>query len=325
MEPYQELEKEWAAFLGLDPSKCVACASGTAALHLALEVTGVRGRSVIVPDYTMVACARAVSLAGGEPEFVGPTSATDLNMDAGMAAQAVNLNLHRYAAVMAVHVYGRVSDLSAVPAGVPVVEDMAELHGVKPHPWGYAACWSFYKNKVVHGEEGGMVYFRWSNLADHARMLRSLGFTPAHDYRHVPRGHNYRMSNTHATLIRSSLAGYDEAMKKRRRIEDVYDALCPPEWRLPARRSPWVYDIRVPRLSRHGRAKVVRGLNDRGAAVRCGFEPMSAQEEYQACMNHGGAVIESAEYLYLPIQPDFGGTERLAKLVFDTLRKEVQD
>lgn len=68
LEPYQLLERRWAEFNGLDPAGMVACSSGTAALHLALEALPVE--RVFLPDLTMVACARAVVMAGLEPVFV---------------------------------------------------------------------------------------------------------------------------------------------------------------------------------------------------------------------------------------------------------------
>lgn len=71
MEAYQRLEKEWAEFNGLDSAGMVACSSGTAALHLALEAFRLPpGSEVLVPDYTMVACPRAVAMAGLTPVFV---------------------------------------------------------------------------------------------------------------------------------------------------------------------------------------------------------------------------------------------------------------
>ena len=70
MEPYQQLEREWAEWNHLDPAGMVVCSSGTAALHLALEALCLGGAEIIVPDYTMIACARAVTLAGCTPVFV---------------------------------------------------------------------------------------------------------------------------------------------------------------------------------------------------------------------------------------------------------------
>src|SRR5262245_33412737 len=80
MEAYEQLEVELANWAGGTPAQYVVCSSGTAALHLALEAFRLPPNTeVIVPDFAMIACARAVTLAGLKPIFVdcGP----DLNLD----------------------------------------------------------------------------------------------------------------------------------------------------------------------------------------------------------------------------------------------------
>ena len=71
MQPFEQLEQEWARFNDLDPAGMVACSSGTSALHLACESMDLPlGSNVICPDFTMIACPRAISLAGMIPVFV---------------------------------------------------------------------------------------------------------------------------------------------------------------------------------------------------------------------------------------------------------------
>ena len=281
MEPYQQLETEFGAWVGVE--NVIACASGTAALHLALESLQLPpSAGVILPDYTMVACARAVALAGLRPIFV------DCGPDLLMDPELLELAAERYpaAAIMAVHVYSRRCAMGAVHevAGkydLKVVEDLAEAHGVPPDARSDAACWSFYRNKIIAGEEGGAVAFRDSEAAILASQLRSLGFTAAHDFVHVPRGHNYRMSNAHAAAILTSLRAVEANLFARRRAEAVYDRACPPAWRLSPRDAPWVYDLRIPGLYRETQLAVVRELNADGVAARVGFWPMSRQPEFR--------------------------------------------
>jgi len=323
MEPFQELEVEIAGWTGLyKPEQVVACSSGTAALHLALEALQLpRGSEVIVPDFTMIACARAVSLAGLTPVFVDCRD--DLLMDDGLSLGIATIE--PYSAFMAVHVYGRRVDMDWIhsTAGVchPVIEDLAEAHGVAPHPDTDAACWSFYRNKIIAGEEGGAVAFRDPNHARLARQLRSLGFTDAHDFQHVPRGHNYRMSNAHAALILEKFRywpdqnthQYELDVEERREIEVVYDRLCPDEWRMPPRQAPWVYDVRLPdrgdtSCNPDWIRGIVRQLNSKGIAARCAFWPLHLQEEYQECrMAKEGltpnSLLAACLVLYLPLTP----------------------
>lgn len=325
MEAVLQLEKEFAAWSGT--TNVVACASGTAALHLALAALRLPpGSEVVLPDYTMIACARAVALAGLTPVFVdcGP----DLLMDPAACAAAIT---DRTRAIMPVHVYGRRCAMDRIHAlarqhDLRVVEDLAEGHGIPPHPHSDACCWSFYRNKIIAGEEGGCVAFKNGNRAMVATSLRSLGFTESHDFYHLVGGHNYRMANSLARLILRSLKRADQNIGERRGIERWYDTACPEEWRLPERHVPWVYDLRIPGLTRDQQDAVVRALQEAGIEARHGFKPMSWQVEFKGCraVGAGGglpmrAALASCEVLYCPIQP--GVTSQWACVqAFDVIR-----
>ena len=304
MEPFLELEQKFATWVGVDPTGMVGCSSGTAALHLALEALRLpKGAEVIMPDLTMVACTRAVSLAGLTPVFVD--CGEDLLMEKTLIPQALELKTK---ALMAVHVYGRGYGMEPPgfsPGSFYFIEDLAEAHGIKPHSMTDIACWSFYRNKIIAGEEGGAVWFRDSEHAKLARSLRSMGFTDAHDFMHLPGGHNYRMSNAHAKLILDSLARADENIRQRRQMEARYDLHCPDEWRMPRRDAVWVYDLRIPGMTKEFQDGLVRGLQAEGIAARHCFKPMHMQEEYKDCKHVGGEVAErmSREVIYLPVSP----------------------
>lgn len=328
MKPHERLEREWAEFNGLDPAGTVACSSGTAALHLAFEALGLpAGSEVVCPDYAMVACPRAIALAGLVPVFAD--CRPDLLMDLPVANEAVNRNT---SAVLSVNVYGRLwpsgrDGLMILPAGVRVVEDLAEAHGVPPRPQTDAACWSFYKNKVVAGEEGGTVWFRDPRHAALARQLRTLGFTAAHDYDHVPRGHNYRLADSLAVKVLQGLADYEGmGLSRRRQTKSVYDFYCPPEWKMPPRAVPWVYDLRLRGLGLERRhvLEVVRALNGVGIGARPGFLPMSQQAEFRGCRRVGGdeALKASREILYLPLDPSFPPDR--CREAFDVIRTALE-
>ena len=253
----------------------------------------------------MIACARAVTLAGLEPVFV------DCGDDLLMVPHLFDNNWlpTDVKAIMAVHIYGRQCDMESVNLiaryndDMPVIEDLAEAHGVKPHQSTDAACWSFYRNKIIAGEEGGAVAFKNPDHAALARQLRSLGFTDAHDFNHVPRGHNYRMSNVHARLIIDSLGKVGVNLMKRRAAEAEYNALCPTEWRMPPRDAPWVYDIKIPGMTADRQTELVRRLNDAGIAARHAFKPLSSQPEYREARYVGTrrAYALAREVIYLPL------------------------
>lgn len=335
MEVYQQLEAglaNWANWAGCDPEHMVTCASGTAALHLALEALELPlGSEVIVCDYAMIACARAITLAGMVPRFVDCDR--DLLLDMDRADEAIQRSDGEVQAIMAVHTFGRQCDMRGIGQlaqkyGLWIIEDLAEAHGVRPYADTDAACWSFYRNKIVHGEEGGAVAFALPSVAQRARCLRSLGFTAEHDFKHLPRGHNYRMSNAHAQLILRSLEKFSEESAERGVIESVYNAYCPKGWRMPMRDVVWVYDVRIPEMSREKMGRAVKALQEAGIAARYGFFPLSLQREYRQqsrvdtqklCFQ---AALAANEVLYLPVQPGVT-TNESCKMAFEVIRKAL--
>lgn len=318
MEAYERLEQELAVWLNSLGYSCgrqnvVVCSSGTAALHLALEAFQLPlGSEVIVPDFTMVACARAVTLAGLTPAFVDCDERLSMDFDLMPMTKPYPV------AVIAVHLYGRrcamewfdgMEEDKYTEHRTYLIEDLAEAHGVKPYHQTDAACYSFYRNKIIAGEEGGAVVFKDVRHADLARQLRSLGFTEAHDFNHVPRGHNYRLANLLANEILNGAQGLrfpvELRQKQRREIESWYNAACPSEWRMPARDVVWVYDLRIPGMTYALQSMMVRQLNEMGIAARHAFKPMHTLAEYEYCRVVGGynSLRASQEVIYLPVQP----------------------
>lgn len=323
MEAYQELELAWGKYT--DGDHVVACSSGTAALHLALEALALPlGSEVVLPDFTMVSCARAVAMAGLVPVFVDCTPR--LVIDPALVETAVT---PRTRAVMAVHVYGRSCDMPALADvcgkyDLYLLEDSAEAHGLPPHPSTDATCWSFYRNKIVAGEEGGAVAFACGDLAKRAKKLRSVGFTEEHDYTHIPRGHNYRLANCLARQVLDSLKNVDANQKTRREMERVYDAKCPEKWRMPYRDCVWVYDVRIAGMTPWAQSEAVRQLNRASIAARHGFKPMSSQKEFRGCRRLKGdsAALAAREVIYLPVNPGTDA-ERTAERAFDVLQRTL--
>lgn len=340
MQAYERLEKEFGEWAGVP--NVVACSSGTAALHLALEALQLpSGSEVIVPDFTMIACARAVSLAGLVPVFVD--CGRDLLVRPDLIRKAVGPSTR---AIMVVHVYGRRCDMEVIHKiaeefDLYVIEDLAEAHGVRPHPRTFASCWSFYSNKIIGGQEGGAVALGLNVPeidVEYVRKLRCLGFTDAHDFSHIPRGHNYRMSNLHAAYILDGAFNINAlrwakekatlgrnpnltSIELRREDELKYNRHCIAEWRMPDRDAPWVYDLRIPGMTRERQHETVKALNDAGIKARHGFKPMSNQLEYCRCrkvlsLGEDGlseAERASQEVIYLPLTPGEVTEETAAK------------
>ncbi len=333
VENYQRLEVEWGKWAGVE--NVVACNSGSAALHLALEALQLSpGAEVVVPSFAMIACARAVSLAGLTPVFVDCRD--DLNLDPDFVDQACSQN-GSIRALLPVHTYGRPCDMGALSLlakkyELVVVEDLAEAHGIAPHKDSAAVAWSFYRNKVVHGEEGGAVAFRDPLCAELASSLRSHGFTPEHDFWHIPRGHNYRLANALALLILNNLGRARANLVERRYLEGLYWMETPKAWRMPSREVPWVYDLRITGMTQPVQDHMVKELNEAGIAARHAFKPLHLQQEYRRCAYHGGdrCTVLSREVIYLPLGEDVAAKERSgeyspAVIAFEVIRRVLAE
>lgn len=210
----------------------IATVNGTAALHLALHVSGVgRGDTVICPALTFVATANAIAMCGATPIFVDSDPHT-LGLDPAAVEHA--LEAHRnVAAVLPVHIFGHPVDMDAICAiaakrGIPVIEDATEALGSRhrDHPCGALGTigvLSFNGNKIATTGGGGAVL---CNNAALARRLRHLATTARCDegFQHVHDeiGFNYRLPNLNAALGCAQIERLNELVELKRRLAAGY-------------------------------------------------------------------------------------------------------
>jgi len=202
----------------------VACSSGTTAVHLAMATLGIGpGDEVIVPAFTMIATANAVTYTGGCPVFVDAEPRTG-NLDPSQLERAIT---PRTKAILVVHIYGHPVDMDAVGAvasrhNLALIEDAAEAHGAlyKGRPagsLGAAATFSFYGNKIISTGEGGMITTNDAAYAKLARQLRDHAFSPERHFWHRYTGFNYRMTNMQGAVGQAQTERFDELVEGRRR------------------------------------------------------------------------------------------------------------
>ncbi|HEY2675029.1 MAG TPA: aminotransferase class I/II-fold pyridoxal phosphate-dependent enzyme [Rugosimonospora sp.] len=229
-------EREIATRVGT--THAVALSSGTAALHLALQVLGARpGTVVVVPTLTFVATANAVMYTGAEPVFVDCDPATG-NIDVGLLAQLLRhlrVSGRRVAAVVPVDMFGACADYGALlpvcaAASVPVLEDAAEALGAtyRGRPagsFGRAGILSFNGNKILTTSGGGMLVCDDPVLAERARYLSTQARQPLPHYEHTEVGYNYRLSNLLAAVGRGQLVRLDGMLARRRGLRERYAKL----------------------------------------------------------------------------------------------------
>lgn len=240
--PYKELERKYSAFVGSKYS--VSCNSGTSALHLALLALRIgKGDEVIVPDFTMAACGFAVSYTGATPVFIDCNDR--LCIDTSLIEAKITAQTK---AIMAVHIYGRLCDMKEIHRiaekhNLYVIEDACEAQGAVFHSKADITCYSFYSNKIIHAEEGGICTTDNKDLMERMNYLKCMAFGPEHDYFHKEIGFNYRMPESQARLALKSLANYPRNNKARRKAEK---RLKPIAGDRPYRDAVWVIDSLLP-------------------------------------------------------------------------------
>ncbi|MCP5432780.1 MAG: UDP-4-amino-4,6-dideoxy-N-acetyl-beta-L-altrosamine transaminase [Alphaproteobacteria bacterium] len=245
-------------------SHAVACANGSAALHLAAMALDLRpGEAAIVPSVTFVATANAVAHTGARVVFADVDPETGLMTAETFKAALLSSHLP-VRAVFNVHLAGQVGDVEGIAAvaqehGLAIVEDAAHAlgatytdeHGME-HRVG--ACYhadlttfSFHPAKIATMGEGGAVTMRDGALDERVRRERSHGITrePARFalkerafddharanpwyYEIAAPGFNYRASDINCALGTSQLGKLPDNLARRRALADAYDRLLAP-------------------------------------------------------------------------------------------------
>ena len=223
----QKFEARWAAYCEMQYG--VAVSNGTVALEIALRCLDLRqGDEVILPTFTIISCAQAVTNAGGTPVLVDAEPRTWC-MDVRQVEAKIN---PRTRAIMPVHIYGHPVDMDPIlelaqKYHLAVIEDAAEVHGAeykgrKCGGMGDLNCFSFYANKIVTTGEGGMVLTSSAEYAERLRSLRNLCFHKERRFYHTELGNNYRLTNLQAAVGLAQVERIEESVAKKRWMAQRY-------------------------------------------------------------------------------------------------------
>ena len=227
-------EKAIADYVG-DSVHIAALSSGTAAIHLALELLGVsRDDEVICQSFTFSASANPILYLGAVPIFVDSERDT-WNISPELLEKAI---LNRMAhgkkpkAIIAVHLYGmpyKIDEISRIASlhDIPVIEDSAEALGssykaAKCGSFGDIGIYSFNGNKIITTSGGGALVAKDENLKKRAVFLATQARDDAPHYQHSSVGYNYRMSNVLAGIGRGQMEVLEKRVQARRANFDFY-------------------------------------------------------------------------------------------------------
>ena len=226
-------EEEMAQYL--DVKAAVALSSGTAALHLALRISGVNsGDIVLCPSLTFSSSANVILYEKAIPVFIDADPKT-WNINCVSLERAIIDCKERGKLpklLITVDLYGQSADYDNIMEicnenDIAVIEDAAEAlgseyKGAKCGTFGKAGIFSFNGNKIVTTSGGGMLVSNDEEFIDQARFLSTQAREPEIHYEHRELGYNYRMSNLLAAVGRGQLAFLDEKVKSKQEIFSRY-------------------------------------------------------------------------------------------------------
>ncbi len=224
-----ELEKIACEKVGCNYAVALSC--GTAALHMAVKLAGVRpGDKVFCTDMTFDATVNPIVYEGGIPIFID-TEYDTWNMDP-TALEKAFLTYPDVKVVVIAHLYGVPAKMDEILEiceryGAIVIEDAAEslgasYKGVQTGAFGSYSAISYNGNKIITGSTGGMLLTDDKAAADKVRKWSTQSRENAPWYQHEELGYNYRMSNVVAGIVRGQFPYLEEHIARKKEIYERY-------------------------------------------------------------------------------------------------------
>lgn len=302
-------EKSIEKYIG--QNTCVAAlSSGTAALHLGLQLLGVtKGDDVICQSFTFSASANPILYLGANPIFVDSERET-WNICPELLENAIKKRLvlgRKPKAIIAVHLYGmpnrtdKIKDIS-VKYNIPVLEDSAEalgstVYGVACGSFGDIGVLSFNGNKIITTSGGGALLTKNKMLKDKAVFLATQARDEAPHYQHSYVGYNYRLSNVLAGIGRGQMEVLDKRVEARRSNFDFYHNKLSEFREIEFLKEPngyfsnrWLTCILTP--SFEIREKIRLQLMEENIESRPLWKPMHLQPIFSGCLKFANGISE---------------------------------
>ena len=241
-----EFEEKVAEFTG--SKYAIATVNGTAALHVAIELAGVKpGDEVISQALTFIATCNAINYAGAKPLFIdvdpdtmglSPTALErflEENTEKRTSGTFNKTSGKRISACIPMHTFGfpcRIAEIAEICANwdITLIEDAAEALGSyvgnrHTGTFGSMATLSFNGNKVITTGSGGMIITDDAELAKRAKYITTTAKVPhPYEFVHDEIGYNYRMPNLNAALGCAQMERLDEFLAIKTQLADQWDA-----------------------------------------------------------------------------------------------------
>ncbi len=315
-------EADLAVFTGA--KHVVAVVNGTAALHIALKLAGVKvDDEVLIPALTFVATANAVTYCGATPHFVDSETHT-FGVDSEKLRDYLTSHTEQHSgqcfnratgrvirALLPMHTFGHPVDLDGLMAvardfNLALVEDAAEslgsyYHGQHTGTFGQMGTLSFNGNKTITTGGGGAILTNDPELARHAKHLTTTAKLPhAWEYQHDEIGYNYRLPNLNAALGCAQLEQLPDMLTSKRELFQRYQAAFATVPGVKLMREPeqcrsnyWLQTLVLDSELADQRRKVLQATNDAGFMTRPVWALMHELTPFKNCPHMDLACAQS--------------------------------
>jgi perosamine synthetase len=304
----------------------IATVNGTAALHVALLLSGVQqDDEVVVPSLTFIAPANAIRYVGAWPVFIDaeptywqidPAGVVDfLNNGCRWDGESLRNRKsgRRVKAILPVHILGHPADLDPIlevaeKYSLPVIEDATEglgasYRGKSLGSLGHAGCFSFNGNKIITTGGGGMMVTNDAEWAARARYLTTQAKDDPIEYVHNAVGYNYRLTNLLAAMGCAQMEQLDKFVEAKQKIAKRYrEALISlPGIHLPkqadwASSTYWMYTVLIdPKVAGIDSRQLLRDLAAKKIQTRPLWQPIHRSAAHDAA---GSPACPNSDVLY---------------------------
>jgi perosamine synthetase len=330
----------------------VATCSGTAALHVALQIAGVRlDDEVLVSALSFIAPANAIRYVGARPVFMD-AEPRFWQMDSGKTIEFLDKECiwrrgglynkssgRRVGAILPVHILGHPVDLDPIIAAaqkysIPLIEDAAEglgsLYNGRPlGGLGDAGCLSFNGNKIITTGGGGMLVTENAAWAKEAKYLTTQAKDDPLEYIHNNVGYNYRLTNIQAALGCAQMEGLDQYVEAKRANAQAYKVcLTEVEGITTMPEAPWafsafwLYTVLVDE-NQYGESSrsLLKRLGAHGVQARPLWEPLHRSQAHAGSQNYRVEIADQIHARALSLPSSVGLTEAQRQRVVDLIRR----
>jgi len=292
-----EFERAFAAFHGAPHG--IAVTNGTAALEVVMAAIGVGpGDEVIVPNFTFVATASSVLMAGALPVLVDVRPETHC-LDPYLAETAIT---SRTKAIIAVHMGGHPADLTRLSEiaerhKILLVEDCAHAHasewqGRRVGTFGIAGTFSFQSSKLMTAGEGGIIITKDDQVERQARSVHDCGRMPGEwFYSHFINGSNYRLSEWQGAILSAQLSRLDAQTALRHKNARTLDRLLGTiEGITPQKLDPrctrngsyaYIFHVNPQVFTKTSTEKFIKAMNAEGIPNQASYPPLHNLDVFQ--------------------------------------------